>query len=115
MEVGSYHVELSADADNVRVGEVCIKHRVLIGAVTLVSPTLGICLYKNGTGVGFFCDDLNVMQLHVAGMSDKETLGRQVTPHGGFWVGLFFLISDGIGNFLQFIGLHASFVMESDI
>ena len=76
-------------------------------------PSLNVYADDVGALVRMGGEDLHVAEGDVTGVAHEETLGRQVTPHGGFWVGLFFLISDGIGNFLQFIGLHASFVMES--
>ena len=38
MEVGSYHIVLVVHANDVRVAEVGIQHRILVGTVQLVTP-----------------------------------------------------------------------------
>ena len=115
MEVGSHHIVLLAHADDIGIGEVGIEYGVQVGAVALVSPALGVCLYEVRTGIRLIREYLDVRELYVTGVSHEETLGRQVAPHGGFRIGFLFLISDGIGNFRQFAGLHAAFVMEGDV
>ena len=96
MEIGGYHIVFFTYADNVGVGEVSIEHRVPIGAVALVAPSLGIAAHKVRTGIGFLCVDLDVVEVYIASMSQIEALGRQVAPHGGLWVGLLLLVGDGI-------------------
>ena len=115
MEVGGYHIIFMAYADDVRIGEVDIEHRVPIGAVTLVSPTLGIAVHKVWTSIGFVRVHFDSVEVYISCMAQIEALGRQIAPHGSLWVGFFFLVGNGIVDGLEVAFLHPTLMMDGDI
>ena len=69
VEIGSHHIVFLAVTDHVGIGVVDIQYWVDVGSIALIAPTLGIYTHKVGTGIILSRQHLNIIEVHIAGMS----------------------------------------------
>ena len=81
----------------------------------MVAPALGVDVYEVRTNVGLLGLDVDIVEMNVTGVAHEETLGRKVSPHGGFRIFFFFLVGYGIVDEFQVFRLYSALMPDSDV
>ena len=115
MEIGGHHIVFLAYADDVRVREIGIQHRVPVGPVALIAPALSIVVHKVWADVWGFGFDFDIVEVYMTGVAQVEALRGQVAPHRGLWIGPFLFVGYRVVDGLHVAGSHATFMMDGDV